>query len=715
MQLWWKISVSLMILWMFGPRGDTTKNVKNADPDITTTALTIPCPRKPTNEADCGGKVLCPLPEDCSDITNCHCMDGYSKYPNGNTFICDEINECQAGNDSCGAHTGCRNLPGGFYCLCNPGFRSGNKTYLCPVNNKTENRCTDIDECKESLNICGRNSNCNNTIGSYKCSCQNGFINISNTCEVKCKSSEENPPCDAEPFSCKLKHFTSFFTPSCSGIGQSPSMNKLLDHLDDLISSFSYTTDMERLQKVGDLLQKVEDSVQNLAILAKQNMSEFNKQKDINIEISSRTSMNKTVSLHATSSIIELNSSGNADSALLGCLEYSNISHLLKGANLSGSYPGTKKFKLVSPVVTAFLGVSSGTPPDQPILLHLNLTEEVKSRKLYCVFWSLNESAWSTEGCTKLETNGNRILCSCTHLTSFAILMALHDFESWPLTLITKIGLSLSIICLALSIMTFCCCRSLRGTRNTIHMHLCISLFFANVIFLLGITAYDNKILCGIIAGLLHGFYLASFCWMALEGLELYLMLVTVFHTHLKVRYLLAVGYGVPVVIIIISAAVNHKGYGTPTYCWLSREDNFIWSFLGPVCLIILVTCAIFVLTVWKLAEKMTSINPEQGKLKRIRTLTLTSVAQLCILGCCWIFGIFMFSEATLYFAYPFTILNTLQGVMIFLLHCLMHNKVRADYMRWLCAITHFKSPVYSEFSDTNTQTKGKTSKESGL
>lgn len=35
---------------------------------------------------------------------------------------------------------------------------------------------TDTDECDEDPEICGTNSECNNTIGSYHCKCKSGFI-----------------------------------------------------------------------------------------------------------------------------------------------------------------------------------------------------------------------------------------------------------------------------------------------------------------------------------------------------------------------------------------------------------------------------------------------------------------------------------------------------------------------------------------------------------
>ena len=51
----------------------------------------------------------------------------------------------------------------------------------------------DIDECLVSPSVCGPDSNCTNEIGSYNCSCLDGFtvtnssltISINNTCRGK--------------------------------------------------------------------------------------------------------------------------------------------------------------------------------------------------------------------------------------------------------------------------------------------------------------------------------------------------------------------------------------------------------------------------------------------------------------------------------------------------------------------------------------------------
>ena len=45
-------------------------------------------------------------------------------------------------------------------------------------------------------------------------------------------------------------------------------------------------------------------------------------------------------------------------------------------------------------------------------------------------------------------------------------------------------------------------------------------------------------------AGLIHYFYLVAFAWMLFEGVYLYLMVVKVFNTEIKMRLFYAVAWG---------------------------------------------------------------------------------------------------------------------------------------------------------------------------
>ena len=58
------------------------------------------------------------------------------------------------------------------------------------------------------------------------------------------------------------------------------------------------------------------------------------------------------------------------------------------------------------------------------------------------------------------------------------------------------------------------------------------------------------------------------------------------------------------------------------------------------------------------------------------RTLTFKAMAQLFILGCTWCLGILQLDPAAHAMAYLFTIINSLQGVFIFLVYCLLSKQV---------------------------------------
>lgn len=62
-----------------------------------------------------------------------------------------------------------------------------------------------------------------------------------------------------------------------------------------------------------------------------------------------------------------------------------------------------------------------------------------------------------------------------------------------------------------------------------------------------------------------------------------------------------------------------------------------------------------------------------------LRMLTLKATAQLFILGCTWCLGILQVGPAARVMAYLFTIINSLQGIFIFLVYCLLNQQVNND------------------------------------
>ncbi|GAB1599636.1 mucin-like protein [Argonauta hians] len=154
----------------------------------------------------------------------CFCKLGYTKNATG----CYDEDECQNNSLICG-QARCTNTEGSYQCNCDVGFtfektslickscpkhkwgkdcmstchprcESCNKTIgcVCPRGTNGTN-CEDIDECR--LGYCNRNtSECQNLVGSYKCSCKNGYIMKSAyICddEDECQSQSHNCSADA--------------------------------------------------------------------------------------------------------------------------------------------------------------------------------------------------------------------------------------------------------------------------------------------------------------------------------------------------------------------------------------------------------------------------------------------------------------------------------------------------------------------------------------
>ncbi|XP_039268924.2 adhesion G protein-coupled receptor L3-like isoform X1 [Styela clava] len=354
-------------------------------------------------------------------------------------------------------------------------------------------------------------------------------------------------------------------------------------------------------------------------------------------------------------------------------------------------------WKIDSKVISAtFRGHGFQTKLDKPAVIVL---EHKKPSHLphRCVYWDYSESTnsgnWSDAGCQMIQNNKSHTTCECDHLTSFAVLVnhagvTMAPIDDVVLDIITSIGICISIVCLVMCIFTFCYFRNLYNDRNTIHKHLCICLLIAETIFLIGINQTQNKIACSIIAGSLHYFFLAAFCWMTLEGFQLYVMLVEVFEANSsRWKWYYLVGYGVPALIVGVSAGIDHAGYGTDSVCWLEFDSGFIWSFAGPILVIILLNLIFLSITVYKMYVHTMSFT-DSGKINSIKASVRGASVLLCLLGITWAFGFLWISEHMTVVAYLFCIFNAFQGMFIFIFHCLLPRKIREEYKRAFDSIT---------------------------
>ncbi|XP_018863922.1 adhesion G-protein coupled receptor G2 isoform X2 [Parus major] len=341
-----------------------------------------------------------------------------------------------------------------------------------------------------------------------------------------------------------------------------------------------------------------------------------------------------------------------------------------------------------------------------------------------CVFWDFNKNGghggWSYEGCTVKESRVNETVCSCNHLTSFAVLMDLYGntplnpTQELVLTFISYIGCGLSAIFLSVTLVTYIAFEKIRRDYpSKILIQLCAALLLLNLAFLLDswIALYDTRGLCIAVAVFLHYFLLVSFTWMGLEAFHMYLALVKVFNTYVR-KYILkfcVVGWGLPAVVVSIVLAVSPDNYGLITtgkvsingpdeFCWIKNRIVFYITAVGYFCLIFLINISMFIVVLIQLCR--IKKRKQLGAQRKTSIQDLRSVAGLTfLLGITWGFAFFTVNEV---FTYLFTIFNTLQGFFIFIFYCVSKENVRKQWRRYLCC-GKFRLAENSDWSRTAT------------
>ncbi|XP_076004043.1 adhesion G protein-coupled receptor E5 isoform X2 [Genypterus blacodes] len=678
----------------------------------------------------CGPNSVCSYK---NGVVSCRCREGFNHTEGKENFTgfvgqCLDINECILNKEICGFGAKCSNEMGNYTCKCHSGY----------INSRgSRGNCTDVDECEEAKaqhqRICG-NGSCQNIPGSYWCKCPSGYTNYGNQrtqcSELDCDHFKGNrvPTQSVGGF---LADILTMVRNNCLALSNRDSTAQATIKGEVLLKKLFTATDtalsvghLESSEDVSGLLSAVEDAVRLIGPQLKKSLTRIDTSGTDGQIAVQRGKTAPTGPLHLTTENASLDTDWATATgtgpypgfALAGLLSYKNLEKSvndsfepMKELERDGVAPSLQVFSRVVSVVVSNPFTQNLTRHVNITLRHLQETENSSSVRYVCAYWKVGQDgqgekgAWSSDGCNQSLSTTTHTVCTCEHLSSFAVLMALYPMEhTFGLLLVTKIGLVLSLLCLVLCILTFKFCRSIQGTRTTIHLHLCVCLFMADLIFLAGISQTKPEAGCRFVAALLHFFFLGVFSWMLLEGVQLYRMVVQVFNATIRPLYLFAFGYGTPFVVVVLSAIIIPRGYGTDEYCWLSLQHGLIWSFFGPVCLIIIFNVFFFIVTVWRLVQKFSSLNPDLSKLHKIRAFTVTAIAQTCVLGLMWIFGAFLFHEGTIVEAYIFTILNSLQGALVFIMHCLLSKQVRDEYAHFLSCIYAKQRTRYSDFSSTN-------------
>ncbi|KAG9262759.1 adhesion G protein-coupled receptor E3-like, partial [Astyanax mexicanus] len=389
--------------------------------------------------------------------------------------------------------------------------------------------------------------------------------------------------------------------------------------------------------------------------------------------------------------IIEIAKRNNG-SAAVAFMSYTNISNMMD-PDLFTTNENTTKI-MMSTVVSATLIKITDTKLTKPVNFTFKHTADlIPDSNLTCVYW--NKTVWVVDGCNLLQTSRSHTVCSCDHLSTFALIMQTKPPKNDdPLDLLSTVLVSVGLVFLSLALLTFVIFRRKLRANNTPRINLCISLLLAHLTFLLtqNFIHYiqPDQLLCAVLAGVLHFLFLSAFVWMLIEAVLLLISVKNLTKIRSKQKEVLGwkrqivIGYVIPLVVVCVSVGLFPGGYGSKE-CWLKFDKDLFWSFLGPVCFILALNLILFIIIgVIMISTLRKRNNPTLQKKatrsddnKLVKSVMYKTLLQFIIIGCFWTVG--FFTESSDVVKILFLIVNSQQGTFIFLIHCALNYEVRLE------------------------------------
>ena len=241
-----------------------------------------------------------------------------------------------------------------------------------------------------------------------------------------------------------------------------------------------------------------------------------------------------------------------------------------------------------------------------------------------------------------------------------------------------------SFVCCSFSVtgsifllVTYSLFKDLRTLPSLLLMSLSSAFLVGDLSLLLGssVPVFQLKAPCIMAAIILHYFFLARFCWTNMISFEMMrtftaaAKLMPVLSSRSK-RTVFAIysliGWGTPLVIIIVSVTVNFTsdglvGYGVEA-CWISNSRGLLVFFIIPLALSLLFNLLSFI---WVITSLCDSSAQNRSSMQNKLNARLY-VAVFSVMGFMWIFVLTaIVANGSSWTRYPFVALNSTQVLVV--------------------------------------------------
>lgn len=415
----------------------------------------------------------------------------------------------------------------------------------------------------------------------------------------------------------------------------------------------------------SNYLQSVESLVKNTNVNVSSGVQGNNGAKSPNLDL-------KFCSSHCSVTVFDIGVHLNMTTGTLKTVAVKNLMDNLRRGYGEGSS---------SLLLSATLENNSTSPVE--IILNFP-KEHLNYSKHRCVFWNTAAGDWSEEGCIVEQSDDNRTLCKCNHLTSFAVLMSGHDTSDDVLDIITRVGLIVSacslLIFLIIEVLVWSAVvkTNLSHFRHTALVNIAVFLLLADCCFLASTLPETlSPTWCLVLTVGKHLFYLAMFSWMLCMSVMLVHQLIFVFSPLRKRVFMFIssiVGYVCPILIVgcsYVYSKYTNKKYYDPKTCWLVFErllEGSMHAFLLPVGTITLTNLFSMVVVIVTLLKSSVTDSGKADDKETAKSILKVVVFLTPVFGVTWLVG---FAQLILdkdgpYYrvaSYSFTILNAFQVI----------------------------------------------------
>ncbi|XP_053624245.1 calcitonin gene-related peptide type 1 receptor-like [Plodia interpunctella] len=247
-------------------------------------------------------------------------------------------------------------------------------------------------------------------------------------------------------------------------------------------------------------------------------------------------------------------------------------------------------------------------------------------------------------------------------------------------------GYSISVAALLLSIFVFIYFRTLQCTRIRIHIHLFTSFALNNILWIVWYKTVVNNVTvvqnnedwCQVLHIITNYFMVTSYIWMFCEGLHLHIALVVVFvKDEVAMRWFVCLGWGLPLVIVVVYAIVRYQLPGATDRCWMDQSDAF-WIITIPV-VISLLASFVFLINVVRVLLTKLHPAPNQHSSQAARKATRAALILIPLFGLHFVLIPLRPSPETpgeKAYQVVSALLTSLQGLCVAVLFCFTNHDV---------------------------------------